>query len=108
MSKYDRAAESYQKRDLPPAPSITLVTTSLTIKLETRSKMRRIKELLNAKGVKYEHIDLALEDRGDEIAAKTGRREVPQLLVNGRFIGTADDVQEFEDEGALDGMLGLM
>eukprot|EP00287_Rhodomonas_sp_CCMP768_P007544 CAMPEP_0196719112 /NCGR_PEP_ID=MMETSP1091-20130531/2174_1 /TAXON_ID=302021 /ORGANISM="Rhodomonas sp., Strain CCMP768" /LENGTH=103 /DNA_ID=CAMNT_0042059977 /DNA_START=8 /DNA_END=319 /DNA_ORIENTATION=- len=102
------ASANVTVHELPPTPSIVLVTTSLAVKLETRSKMRRIQQLLNAKGVDYEHVDLALEDRGDEIASKTGRREVPQLLVNGRFIGTAEDVQEFEDEGALDGMLGLM
>ena len=37
----------------------------------------------------------------DELASSTGRRTVPNILINGRSIGGGDDVEKLHLEGSL-------
>lgn len=37
----------------------------------------------------------------DTLKEKTGRRTVPNILVNGVSLGGADDIEALDDEGAL-------
>lgn len=89
------------------APKITLITSSIAVTRAKRVSFSRLKTLLEAKGVPFDHIDLALQDRAHEVAGISGSRELPQLLINDKYIGGAEEIQELEDDGALDDLLGI-
>ena len=68
----------------------------------------RAKRLLDQKGVAFVEIDLWQfpERRAEMLERAGGRRTVPQLFVDGRSIGGADELAELERRGELDVMLG--
>jgi glutaredoxin 3 len=65
------------------------------------------KQLLKAKGLTYQEIlvdkDPALRD---DMIAKSGRRTVPQIFINGQSIGGFDDLAALEKAGKLDVLIG--
>jgi glutaredoxin len=89
------------------APKITLITSSIAVTRAKRVSFSRLKTLLEAKGVKFDHIDLALQDRAQEVEGISGLRELPQVLINDKYVGGAEEIQELEDDGALDDLLGI-
>jgi glutaredoxin 3 len=69
----------------------------------------RAKALLERKGVAYETIDV-LEDtsKRDEMVARAGgRTTVPQIFIDGAYIGGSDELAALDRAGKLDALLGL-
>jgi glutaredoxin 3 len=66
----------------------------------------RAKSLLDAKQVTYHEImidnDPALRE---EMIAKSGRRTVPQIFINGEAVGGFDDLYALDKSGKLDELL---
>lgn len=69
----------------------------------------RAKRLLDAKGVEYTQIHMSLWDSEARVrlAELTGRRTVPQIIVDGTPLGGYDDIKALDDAGQLDALLGL-
>jgi glutaredoxin len=63
------------------APKITLVTSSIAVTRAKRVSFARLHALLEAKRVKFEHVDLALQDRAEEVQGISGSRELPQVFL---------------------------
>ena len=69
----------------------------------------RAKSLLDKKGVDYADIDV-LEDtaKRDEMVERSGgRRTVPQIFIDGEYIGGSDELYALERAGKLDAKLGI-
>jgi glutaredoxin 3 len=64
----------------------------------------RAKALLDSKGAAYTEFDITGdEDAREKMAAKSnGRRTVPQIFINGQWIGGCDDLHMMDAEGKLD------
>lgn len=61
---------------------------------------------LNAKGLKYDMIDLTgKQDEIDRIKSETGWRTVPIILINGKLVGGYTDLKALDEEGKLTAML---
>jgi glutaredoxin 3 len=66
----------------------------------------RARRLLDAKGVKYEEIDVDIvEGARAEMQAKSGRSTIPQIFINDQHIGGADDLHALDADGRLDPLL---
>jgi len=67
----------------------------------------RAKQLLDAKGAKYEEIriDLQPERREEMINRSGGRSTVPQIFIGATHVGGCDDLHELEEDGVLDKLL---
>jgi glutaredoxin 3 len=67
----------------------------------------RAKKLLGDKGVEFTEIDVTMdEDKRDEMVAKSGGRQtVPQIFIDGRHVGGADELYALDRQGALDPLL---
>ena len=67
------------------------------------------KALLTRKGVSYHETDVSRDPqiRVAMTQRAGGRRTVPQIFINGQHVGGSDDLHALEDEGKLDGLLGL-
>ena len=65
--------------------------------------------LLNKKGVSFKKIDLAADpNKMEDMIKKTnGMRTVPQIFIDGRHIGGSDKLQDLENEGKLNSLLGV-
>jgi glutaredoxin 3 len=68
----------------------------------------RAKRLLSSKGVEFIEIDLwQFPARREEMIARSaGRRTVPQIFVDGRALGGADELHALDRAGSLDPLLG--
>lgn len=68
----------------------------------------KAKALLHSKGLDYQPIDVT-EDEAlqQEMVARSGRRTVPQLFLDGESIGGYDDLANLNATGELDRRLGL-
>ncbi|RIA37121.1 glutaredoxin 3 [Hephaestia caeni] len=68
----------------------------------------RAKRLLDDKGVAYEETDITMggPKRAEMIERAGGRMTVPQIFINGAYIGGSDDLAEAERAGRLDALLG--
>jgi glutaredoxin 3 len=65
--------------------------------------------LLNKKGVSFKKIDLASDpNKMEDMIKKTnGMRTVPQIFIDGLHIGGSDKLQDLENEGKLNSLLGV-
>jgi glutaredoxin 3 len=67
----------------------------------------RAKQLLAAKGVEAEEVDITMggPDRATMIQRAGGRSTVPQIFIEGRHIGGCDDLHALDARGELDSLL---
>lgn len=88
-------------------PVVTLYATSCPATLKLKTDINRIKQLLVVKQINHEEVDLSYEPQRREqmLADSGGLRLIPQLHVDGKYIGTADEIQELEDWGELSAIL---
>jgi glutaredoxin 3 len=68
---------------------------------------RAAKNLLGAKGLKFEEIDVGFDPdkRGEMVERAGGLRTVPQIFIHGRHVGGYDELAALEREGRLDAWL---
>jgi glutaredoxin 3 len=69
----------------------------------------RARALLDKKGVAFTDIDVDADSaKRDEMVARSGGgRTVPQIFIDGDYIGGSDDLLALDRSGALDRKLGL-
>ncbi|MBE0449693.1 MAG: glutaredoxin 3 [Clostridia bacterium] len=69
--------------------------------------LRALKKL-DQKGVEYTNINVSTNREAfDEIMKETGWDSVPQIFIDGVFIGGCDDLYALDDQGKLDELLGV-
>ncbi len=67
----------------------------------------RAKALLDRKGIAYTEIDVSTNPgaRDQMIERAQGRRTVPQIFADGRYIGDSDELLALDRAGRLDALL---
>ncbi|MBI3947078.1 MAG: glutaredoxin 3 [Armatimonadetes bacterium] len=83
-------------------PNVEIYTTSLCPYCVSA------KQLLERKGIAYREINLtslSTDELNRQMLALSGRRTVPQIVINGRSIGGYTDLRRLEDAGELDRLL---
>ena len=66
----------------------------------------RARRLLEAKGAKYEEIDVdVVPGARAEMQAKSGRNTIPQIFINDEPIGGSDELHALDADGRLDELL---
>jgi glutaredoxin 3 len=66
----------------------------------------RAKGLLDKKGAAYEEMDVMVDDKKRaEMRQRTKRSTVPQIFINGQYIGGSDELAALERAGKLDTLL---
>jgi glutaredoxin 3 len=81
-------------------PNVTVYST------EPCSFCRRVKGLLEARGVEFSEVNLAKDPAGRvELARQTGMMSFPQVLVDERLVGGYAEIQAAADDGRLDELL---
>lgn len=66
----------------------------------------RAKDLLRAKGIKFDEIDASARDvRADMIQKAGGRTSVPQIWIGDQHVGGCDDLYALDRAGRLDSLL---
>jgi glutaredoxin 3 len=64
---------------------------------------RRVKGLLEARGLKYSEVNLSKDPTGRlELARRTGMMSFPQVLVDGELLGGFAELQAAAHDGRLD------
>ena len=85
---------------LKSVPNIIIYTTAIC------PYCVQAKELFKRKDVDFEEIRIDLDPaQRDEMMAKTSRRTVPQIFINGQHIGGCDDLYALDKAGGLDPLL---
>lgn len=69
---------------------------------------KRAVELMRAKGVPFEDIDVTDDDArfAEMVERSGGGRTTPQVFIGDRHIGGAEDLERLEQYGELDVLLG--
>ena len=66
----------------------------------------RARRLLDAKGAKYEEIDVdVVPGARAEMQTKSGRSTIPQIFINDEPIGGSDELHALDADGRLDELL---
>ena len=66
----------------------------------------RARNFLNEKGVNFKDIDIYENSTVySEVNSRTKWNMVPQIFIQGKFIGGYDDMKKLDDEGELDKLL---
>jgi glutaredoxin 3 len=66
----------------------------------------RARELLAAKSVEFEQIDVDADPHArEEMIARSGRRSVPQIFINQTHVGGCDDLIALDEAGGLEPLL---
>lgn len=72
------------------------------------SYCHQAKKLLDSKGIQYTEIRVDLDaEKRTEMVERTGRRTVPEILIDGELIGGFDDLWSYEKSGQLDQKLNI-
>ena len=80
-------------------PEITIYST------DPCSFCRRVKGLLETRGLKYSEVNLSKDPAGRvELARRTGMMSFPQVLLDGELLGGFAELQAAADDGRLDGL----
>jgi glutaredoxin 3 len=68
---------------------------------------RAAKQLLRAKGLEFEEIDVAFDPdlRAEMVQRANGMRTVPQIFIHGRHVGGYQELAALERQGKLDDWL---
>lgn len=68
----------------------------------------RAKALLKQKGVEFDEFDVTMggDKKREMLERAPDARTVPQIFIDGKRIGGADDLMALEREGKLDALLG--
>ena len=76
---------------------------------EPCSFCRRVKGLLEARGVEFSEVNLAKDAAGRvELAQRTGMMSFPQVLVGDRLVGGYAELQAAAEDGRLEELLGRL
>jgi glutaredoxin 3 len=82
-------------------PAVVMYTTSWC------PYCQRVRKLLGSKNVSIDEIDIESQPaKRVEMQNRSGRSTVPQIFIGDRHVGGSDDLQDLEDAGELDGLLG--
>ena len=66
----------------------------------------RAKSLLEKKGAAYEEVDVMMDEKKRaEMRERAKRSTVPQIFINGQYIGGSDEPSALEQAGKLDALL---
>ena len=66
------------------------------------------KRLLETKGVSFEEIDVTGDEKKlQQLIKQTGHQTVPQVFINGQFVGGFDELEELDNLGELNKMLHI-
>jgi len=66
----------------------------------------RAKSLLEKKGAAYEEVDVMMDEKKrSEMRERAKRSTVPQIFINGQYIGGSDELAALEQAGKLDALL---
>ena len=66
----------------------------------------RAKGLLDDKGAAYEEMDVMMDDaKRTEMRLRAKRTTVPQIFINGEYIGGSDELHALDSAGKLDALL---
>jgi glutaredoxin 3 len=66
----------------------------------------RARSLLDKKGAAYEEMDVMMDEKKrTEMRDRAKRSTVPQIFINGQYIGGSDELSELEQTGKLDLLL---
>jgi glutaredoxin 3 len=66
----------------------------------------RAKSLLEKKGASYEEMDVMMDEKKrTEMRERAKRSTVPQIFINGQYIGGSDELAALEQAGKLDALL---
>ena len=66
----------------------------------------RAKNLLEKKGAAYEEVDVMMDEKKrSEMRDRAKRSTVPQIFINGQYIGGSDELAALEQAGRLDALL---
>ncbi|MCX4502183.1 glutaredoxin [Streptomyces anulatus] len=88
--------------------NVVIYTSSATGMLKVKKDQASLKFLLEKKKVGHVEKDVATDsDARAEMKVASGRTDLPQLFVDGAFIGTYDHACELEEMGELNAKLGL-
>ena len=85
----------------------------MTVKVEVFGttnckKCVNVRSLLDSKQVQYvDHLIDLMPLEKDEMIRRSGRKQYPQVFVDGKYLGGEADLWILEHEGKLDYLLGL-
>jgi glutaredoxin 3 len=66
----------------------------------------RAKSLLEKKGAAYEEMDVMMDEKKrSEMRERAKHSTVPQIFINGQYIGGSDELAALEQAGKLDALL---
>jgi glutaredoxin 3 len=73
---------------------------------EPCSFCRRVKDLLSARGLEFDEVNLSRDPAGRiELVQRTGMMSFPQVVIDGELLGGAREVMEADQTGRLDELL---
>ena len=66
----------------------------------------RAKSLLEKKGAAYDEVDVMMDEKKrSEMRERAKHSTVPQIFINGQYIGGSDELAALEQAGKLDALL---
>ncbi|KAJ3031202.1 hypothetical protein HDV00_008485 [Rhizophlyctis rosea] len=91
------------------APRVTLYYSSVSGALMVKKKQSRVQDIFAARKVEYDLVDVAAdEDAKDYMQSKSGKNSLPQIFVDGEYKGGPDELEEANEDGAVQEWLGLV
>jgi len=87
---------------------VIVYTSEVSGNLATKKHQAQLELFLNNAKIPFKKVDVSVEAGEKDFMIKTsGKRELPQVFVNGQFKGLFDEVEGHNEDGDLKEWLGV-
>lgn len=87
--------------------TVTLYYSSVPGSVKIRKETTRVNDILSARKVQFEKIDVTQENHKDVMLKESGKNELPQIFVDGVFKGLCEDLENANEDNAVNQFLGV-
>ncbi|KAJ3275558.1 hypothetical protein HK104_003866 [Borealophlyctis nickersoniae] len=87
---------------------VILYYSSVSGALLVKKAQSRVENILKARKVEYDLVDVAADEEAkDYMQSKSGKNSLPQIFVDGEYKGGPDELEEANEDGAVQSWLGI-
>ncbi|KAJ3152023.1 SH3 domain-binding glutamic acid-rich-like protein 3 [Geranomyces variabilis] len=87
---------------------VIIYYSSVSGSMPVKKAQTRVQDILAARKVEFELVDVAAdEDAKDYMQSKSDKNALPQIFVDGEFVGLHAELEEANEDGKVAEWLGL-
>ncbi len=86
---------------------VQIYYSSVPGNIKVRKDTTRVQDILSARKVEFELVDVTQDNNKNWMKEQSGKSDLPQIFVDGKFVGLAEGLEEANEDGLVHSFLGI-